>query len=194
MAEACMISTLLLGAAVGGIAAFVWGAISWMMLPWHHSTFLKFTNEDAVARSLLDNCPAAGIYGFPAPPKFEKGMTAEQRNAIEAESAKQLKTGPLIMAIVQRTGYESIGGKMISALIIYAVASLAMSWLLIHTTGLSLFERAAFVSVAGLAGAIICRVTDWNWHGYSTSYAVVSVADVVVGWFLTGLAIGAVVH
>ena len=189
-----MITTLLLGAAVGGVAAFFWGAISWMLLPWHHSTFLRFANEDAVAEAMLDNCPKAGIYGFPAPPQIDKNMTAEQKKAIEDKSASDLKNGPLIMAIVQRTGYESIGGKMVSALIIYVLASLAMSWLLMHTTGLSLVERATFVSVVGLAGAIICRLTDWNWHGYSTRYTVVSVADAVIGWFLTGLAIGAVVH
>jgi hypothetical protein len=47
------------------------------------------------------------------------------------------------------------------------------------------------VAVAALAGAIICRMPDWNWHGYSSSYTAVQVIDTFIGWLLVGFALAA---
>ncbi len=119
------------------------------------------------------------MYGIPAPS--------------DADADARMKRGPLILAVVQLRGFGPVGWAMLRAFAIYAVASLILAWLLVHASVSGFLARAAFVCVAALAGTVICRVTDWNWHGYSTSYTVVSVADVAVGWFLTGLAIAAVV-
>ena len=188
-----MIQTLLIGAAIGGVAAFVWGAISWMLLPWHHSTFHSFRDEDEVVRVLADNAPRSGIYGLPAPPKTESGMSSEERKAADAAVWERMKKGPLVMAVIQSEGFTPIWLLVIRALVIYMLASLILTWLLLQTTGLSFLGKACFIGLAALAAGVICRLTDWNWHGYSTSYTLVTVADTFIGWSLTGLAIAAVV-
>lgn len=49
-----------------------------------------------------------------------------------------------------------------------------------------------FVAVIGLAAGLICRLPDWNWHGYSAAYTAVCMADHVVGSALVGLALAAI--
>ena len=61
-----MIQSLLLAALAGGAVVFVWGAISWMALPWHHKSFQKFTDEEGVAKALMAAAPASGLYSLPA--------------------------------------------------------------------------------------------------------------------------------
>jgi hypothetical protein len=186
-----MVQTLLLGALAGGIAAFAWGAVSWMLLSWHHSTFLPFLDEDAVARVIAENAPESGVYGLPAPPT-SKGMSRDEREAAEAAVWEKMQRGPVVMAIIQRQTFSALAKPMLTALCIYVLASLIFTWLLLQTTGLGYWKRVLFVAFAALAGAVICRLLDWNWHGYSTRYTAVAVADAFLGWFLTGLVIAAV--
>ena len=40
------------GALFGGLTLFVWGFVSWTVLPWHNMTFSTFTDEDEVAGSV----------------------------------------------------------------------------------------------------------------------------------------------
>ena len=189
-----MVQNLIVGAIVGGIVAFTWGAISWMVLPWHHTTFLRFRDEDAVARAIAENAPRSGVYGFPGTPDIRSGMSAEERKAAETAAWEKMKAGPILFAVVQREGFGSLTFKMLSGFAIGVVASLILTWLLLNTTGLSYLGRATFVALAAFGGAVLCRLPDWNWHGFSTPYTAVLLADAAIGWFLTGLAIAAVVR
>lgn len=186
-----MIQTLVLGAVIGGAVAFIWGAISWMLLPWHHATFLRFRDEDAVSRLIAENAPVSGVYGLPAGPQCDRRTSREEKQAIETAVWEKMKSGPLILAVVQRAGFGSLPMYMTGAFLINVVASLLLTWLLLQTEGLSYFGRVGFVAVAALAGAVICRLPDWNWHSFSASYTAVLVADAVIGWTLVGFALAA---
>ena len=182
--------TLVLGTVLGGLVSFVWGAISWSVMAWHHKTFKAFKDEEAVARVLLDNAPMDAVYGLPAPPVRRPGMTKQDEAAADAAVVERMRTGPLALVVFERSGYASIKGKLVGALLIGMVSSLLFTLLLQQfAAGHSYLARVMFVTLGALAGAILCRVTDWNWHGYSTPYAAVAVADVAVGWFLVGLAL-----
>ena len=60
-----MSRSFLMGGFVGGVVLFVWGAVSWMVLPWHNMTLNTFTDEDKVANVLIANAPVRGIYVYP---------------------------------------------------------------------------------------------------------------------------------
>jgi hypothetical protein len=181
--------TLLLGAGVGGVAAWTWGAVSWMALPWHHATFRRFEDEDALVRAIEATAPATGVYGYPAPPRAAKGASREAVAAAEDRVREQMRRGPLVLAVVQRSGFPAVWKPMLGAFAASAFVSLLLTWLLLRTTGLGFLERAAFVGVAGLAGAGLCRLPDWVWHGFSAPYTAVLLADAAIGWFLVGLAL-----
>ena len=50
-----MIRALIKGGIFGGIILFVWGFISWVVLPWHTITLNKFKDEAAVEQALTAN-------------------------------------------------------------------------------------------------------------------------------------------
>jgi hypothetical protein len=187
-----MLDTLLLGAAAGGAISWSWGAISWMLLPWHHATFLPFRDEDAVCRAIADNAGRSGVYGIPAQRALPAGASADERAAFERAVQQRLRDGPLLFAVVLRRGYPPVWRPMLGALAIAMLVSALLTALLLQTTGLSYGGRIAFVGTAGLAGALLCRLPDWNWHGFSTGYTAVAIADAAIGWTLVGCALGAI--
>src|SRR5262245_59402920 len=103
-----MLDTLALAALAGGAISWTWGAISWMVLPWHHSTFLRFRDEDAVCRAITDNTDRSGIYGVPAQAPPPANATREQREASDRAAQERLRHGPLLFAVVLRHGYPPV--------------------------------------------------------------------------------------
>jgi hypothetical protein len=188
-----MLTELCVGAIVGGTVLWLWGAVSWMALPWHHATFLAFANEDDVVRLIRTACPRSGIYGLPAAPRASTAMDKAEREAADRIAHARMVAGPIVTAIVQRDGFGSVPMAMLRAYIIYMLASGAVTWLLLQSPQLRYWQQVAFVGVAGLSAALTCRLPDWNWHGYPTDYTAVNVADHVVGGVLLGLALASVV-
>lgn len=60
-----MIKKLVLGAVVGGIIVFAWGAVSWMALPWHEATLQRFSNEAQIAVAVRSGAHRDGVYFLP---------------------------------------------------------------------------------------------------------------------------------
>jgi hypothetical protein len=188
-----MIVTIVIGALVGGAVAWIWGAISWAVLPWHHATFLRFSAEEEFASAIAAHCPRSGVYGLPAPPRREPGMSEQMRNAADRAAAARMQAGPIVTAIVQRDGFGSVPAAMVRAFVIDAAVAAVITWMLLRIDHRSYADTTLFATAVGGAAALICRVTDWNWHGYSTAYTMVCAADHVVGGFLVGLALAAIV-
>src|SRR5436190_13917113 len=100
-----MSNDLVLGALSGGTAAFVWSAISWMALPWHHATFRSFSDEDALVRAIEAHAPSSGMYGIPGPPRAPKNASREEREAVETAAWQRMQSGPIVTAVVVRRGF-----------------------------------------------------------------------------------------
>ena len=54
-----MSARFILAGVLAGVAMFMWGAISHMMLPWHEATMETFRDEDLVAEVLMKEAPVA---------------------------------------------------------------------------------------------------------------------------------------
>ena len=57
----------------------------------------------------------------------------------------------------------------------------------------SYLQRVGLVTALGLFLALLGHVAYYNWMHFELSYTLVFVVDVVVGWFLAGLVIAAIV-
>ena len=64
--------------------------------------------------------------------------------------------------------------------------------LLCKTTGLSYFGRVGFVVVFALAAGFVTHVPYWNWFYFNSQFTLVQITDLLVGWFLAGLAMAGV--
>lgn len=157
---------LLYGTLAAGVTLFVWQTISNVAIPWHSATMKEFTNNAAVVEAIHAGAPTNGVYFSPegvlAAVSFTPDM-ADKTKAMSGNLAKQavidLVAALLLCVLVARIG---VGRKRDTAL----------------TLGL-----------AGLAAGIIREMSDWNWYGFSASYAIVNEIDLTIQFALAGIVI-----
>lgn len=179
-----MIKPLVKGALLGGLTLFAWGALSWMLLPWHDAVMLKMTDGDAVARAIQAATPRSGVYMYPYE-EHGKEISAEERRAAE----ERLARGPLVFMAVRKEGFAGMGGAMAVSFLIQCLAAFIASWLLLKAPGLSYGGRVRFVLLFFLGAGALCHLPHWNWFGFSTGYTLVATADLAAGGLLAGLAL-----
>ncbi len=54
--------------------------------------------------------------------------------------------------------------------------------------------RVLFVTLLGIFGFATVSVPYWNWYGFPTDFTLAEAIDHVVGWFLAGLVLAAIVR
>lgn len=187
-----MVKSLVLGAVLGGIVAFVWSAVSWMLLPWHNSSMKSFTNEAVVAQALIDNAPSGGMFMLPGmPPGYERMSQAEKQTA-EAAMAQKKAEGPYFYGVVWRGVREDMGRQMGAALLFDMLAALLVTMLVMKTGGMSWGGRVMFIVTATLAVCMIAVAPNWIWWHYPRDFVIVTMADLLIGWTLAGMVIAKV--
>ena len=176
-----MIRRLLAGAIAGGLVAFAWGAVSWMVLPWHRTTLRSFTNELFVAKTVLQNAPQPGVYLL-LPSRWED--SARERQGVPK--------GLMFFGAVRRESpkmffyyLRGLGVEMLGALLI--------SWFLLTLPLLDYWARVRVALFMGLGAGFLARLSDWNWWGFSTRFTLFSMLDLVITWTLAGLVIARLV-
>ena len=186
-----MTKSLVLGAILGGLAAFVWSSISWEVLGWHEKTMVSFQNEDEVSTVIASHATKDGTYILPAAPSSE-GLNSNQTKEMQAALIAKMQKGPIMVAAVRRGGFGSFRRTMVIQLVSLMAAAFLLTWLLLQTSGLSYARRVAFLAVSGLAASVIVDLPNWNWWGFSGEYTAVNLADSAVTWLLAGLVIAKV--
>ena len=167
-----MKKNLLLSVAAG-VVLFVWGFISWVILPWHNMVANQFTDEAALSQMLKANAPTPGVYYLPF---SEKDHGPNQPGAF----ANVLPQGTdMNMGIMMGTGLVT---QIISAFLVLMLLS--------QTAGLSYLGKVGFVTLAGFTIAFVSHVPYWNWFSFPTAYVGVTILDMTIGWALAGLAVG----
>jgi len=189
-----MRQSLALGGILGGLVLFVWGTVSWMVLPWHLMTLQKFTDEAAVAGILSLTASQTGAYILPNPHKHDPGMTQEQKKAAEEEGHRRMMRGPFMFASVSLAGARDMRSALLTTLLGNILAAVLATWLLLRTSGLSYPGRVGFLVTIGLTAGVIVDLPNWTWWNFPTSYLSVAFADLLIGWLLAGLVIARVVR
>ncbi len=183
------------GGLIGGIIAFVWMWISWGVLPWHDWAFQEFENEEFISWVIQENAPKDGVYTIPAmnPPKT--GSLKEQRERA-LKRREQLQKGPFIYLHVSKKGLNPTNPRLyiVSFLIRFFGAAVISAILLYLKESCGYWKRLLVVILFGLAVGALAVLPQWNWFASGTEYALVSLADYVVAWFLAGLALAAFVR
>jgi hypothetical protein len=185
-----MTKSLILGAILGGLTAFIWSSISWEVLGWHEKPMLAFQNEDDVAAVIASHATQSGIYLLPGAPAA--GLTAEEKKAAQGTQIAKMQKGPIVFAAVRTGGFGSYSRGLIIQLLSMMAAASLLTWLLLQTTGLSYARRVVFLAVVGLSSSVIVDLPNWNWWGFSGMYTVVNLADFTLMWLFAGFVIAKV--
>ena len=188
-----MTKSLALGGLLGGFVLFVWGAVSYMVLPWHSMTLNKFKDEGAMVQALVANASESGMYILPNPHRQAQGLTESQRKAAEEGDMKRMMEGPFMFASVGLTGTREMGPALLFNVIGNIVSALLVTWLLLQTASATYWRRAGFVVVIAFATAMIAHYPSWIWWRFSESFTLVELADLLIGWSLAGLVMAKIV-
>lgn len=184
-----MQKSLWLGGLCGGLTLFVWGAISWMVLPWHLTTLEKFKDEGTVAQAISANAPVHGVYLLPNPHKHDPRLTEDKKKAEEIESLKLMVQGPFMFAAVTPEGGHGMSAALIVQMATDLIAAFLATWLLLRTRGLTFGQRVGFLVAVAVIVFMSAHVHYWNWWRFPTGYTAVSFADLLISWSLAGLVI-----
>jgi hypothetical protein len=179
-----MSKTHVRAAIIGGLVVFIWGMLSWMVLPWHQSSLKKFSNESEVADVIRDNASTSGVYILPNTFSYGEHTSHKEMKC----GMKMIEDGPYVFASVRSTGMGKMSlGPFICSLITQIIGAYIVVWMLMQTKGLSFGQKVGFVTLFGFSIALLGMFPDWIWWGFSGCFVITNMLDVVIGWFLAGL-------
>ncbi len=165
-----MAKPLIKGALLGGILLFIWGFLSWTLLPWHKATMKRFSDEAGVVAALQANAPQSGVYVFPT----------------EEATPEQMTAGPTVFLSYNTGSSASTMGLIFAFLLQVLIAGLVTA-LLLKTRGLTYWGRVGFVTLAAFTAGVVCFLPPWIWFKFAADYTLVMVADLTLSGFLLGL-------
>ena len=167
-----MIKSIIKGAVGGGLVAFLWLSISWMVLPWHQHTMHTFPQaaEAKVQALLAQQASASGVYTVP------------RQDGEQSESELFA-----FMAITKSGMQNKMAQQLVTALLFYMLIAGLLSYVLYRSNITGLVRRVSLVKLAGVAGASLILFNNWNWFGFDDMYILVDFIDTGITFGLMGL-------
>jgi hypothetical protein len=157
---------LLYGTLAAAITLFVWQTVSNVAIPWHAATVKSFTDNTAAIQAIHVVAPTNGVYASP-----EGVLAAVSFTPDMADKSK------------------SMGPNMAKQIVIDLIAALLLCLVVGHIGVGRKRDMALNLGLAGLAAGIIKEMSDWNWYGFSASYAIVNEIDLTIQFVLAGIVI-----
>jgi hypothetical protein len=189
-----MSGRVILGAILGGIAMFVWGALSHIVLGFVDHSLKSIPDEAAVIATLESKIAQPGIYLYPGlPPGFEKLSKADQQAAFEriGEANKTRPHGIIVYA--PPAGAVMSPSQLGRQLAGDIAAALVAAILLAITAPAGYPRRLLIVVLMGLFGGCLINLPYWNWYGFPGNFTAFSLLDEVLRATAGGLVLAAIV-
>jgi hypothetical protein len=190
-----MSGRVILGAMLGGIAMFVWGALSHMVLGFTDHSLKSIPDEAAVVGTLESKIAQPGIYLYPGlPPNFEKMSKADQQAAFE-RMGEANKTRPHGLIIYAPPAGAVMSPAQLGRQLAGDIATALVAAILLAITAPAGYpRRLVIVSLAGLFGGCLIHLPYWNWYGFPGDFTVFSLLDDVLRATAGGLVLAAIVR
>ena len=176
------------GGILGGVLLFVWGFLSWVILPIHKSSTHPLPNEDAIITALQSTVQYKGVFIFPSMSQSPSGSTAQ------AQWEAKYQHGPIGMIFYDPQGKNPFMPlQILNGLIIAMISSFLVVWFLTRSTAYtgSYFSRVAFCGMFGIFLVVAANLLMWNWFNEPNDWTIGLIIDDVIGWVLAGLGIAA---
>lgn len=182
-------SKVVLGGLLAGIVVFFWGAFAHMVLPLGRVGVHMIPDEEPVIGAMRDTIREPGFYFFPG-----KDMSRQASESEEQVWQAKVKQGPVGVIIVRPSGGEAMSPRQLGTELATNVVSALLAGLLLTFIRSGYWGRVLFVTLLGVFGFLTISVPYWNWYGFPADFTVAEAIDQVVGWFLAGLVLAAIVR
>ena len=159
---------LVVGAIVGGVVLFLWGAVTHAVLP---QQLHEFKDEQAIAQVIRTNIATNGVY--------------LSRQGVFASVAFRPDFGDKTHNILPN---------LLTQLVTDTLGALLLCLVLAGIRADSVIGRAGWLTLAGLAVVALKLLPYWNWYGFSPGFIAMEALDVVGKFFIGGLVLGALAN
>ncbi|MCI0339675.1 MAG: hypothetical protein L0216_00755 [Planctomycetales bacterium] len=161
---------LVAGTLAGGMTLFVWGAVNHMAVPWPKDTVRMFKDDEAAVRAIREHAPENGAW------VSLRGVFLVVRARPDLSAAKE---GDVMAANLPLEFASNL------------LVALLLALVLLRTRCSCSLGYAKVGALMGLAAGAAIHLSERIWWGHSTMLTLVNFAEVVVGWGLAGLVLGA---
>jgi len=148
--------------------------------PAHAQKPYKFAEPDAVMSTVMQYAPHDGIYVIPSCDSAQKGDKMRPEPFLFVNLRRDVVMGSMVEPIIM-----SIITQMVGAFLI--------TYLLLQAKAMKYWNRVWFVTVAGIAVAVIGLTPAGNWWHFPLPWVILEMFDMAVAWFLGGLVISKLV-
>jgi hypothetical protein len=181
---------VLLGGIAAGIVVFIWGAVAHMALPIGEMGIRAIPHEESVIGALELSIQQPGFYLFPY--MNPKEASEEAKKAW----SEKLKKGPAGILVIHPEGSEAMSPRQLSTEVATDVVAALLAALLLSQVrpNTSYWGRVGFVTLLGIFAFVTISIPYWNWYGFPTDFTTGQAIDQIVGWFLAGLVLAAIVR
>jgi len=176
----------------GGMVAFAWSFLSWMVFPWRDGLFERVGDEQALVETVGKQMPKRGIYLLPAPPRLREVPFAERKQAEETFLRRKL-SGPGGFFVVNPAGMPSFGPALAIGFATHLLGAFLILLVLSLLKPMNVWSQAATSAMLGLLVGVLAHVPEWNWWGFPFAFVATEILDLVVGWFAAGLAMACLI-
>jgi hypothetical protein len=186
-----MARRILLGAILGGIVVFHWGFVAHMVLPLGKVGVHILPDEAAVVGPIRSTVKEPGFYLFPGMDMSGQASESEQQAWLE-----RAKKGPVGVVIVQPQGGEGLTPRMLLTELGTNIFSALLAALVLSQirVGGGYWRRVGVVTLLGLFAFVTVLGPYRNWYSFPTDFVATEAIEHVVGWFLGGLVLAAIVR
>jgi hypothetical protein len=182
-------SKVVSGGLLAGIVLFFWGAFAHMVLPLGKMGVHRIPSEEPVIGAMRDSIREPGFYFFPG-----KDMSGEVSESEEQVWQAKVKQGPVGVIIIRPSGGEAMSFRQLGTELATNIVSALLAGFLLTSIRSGYWGRVLFVTLLGVFGFLTISVPYWNWYGFPCDFTIAESIDQVVGWFLAGLVLAAIVR
>jgi hypothetical protein len=175
-----------LAAVLGGIVAFVWGALIHMVLPIGGVQVAPVATQAQTLDALRAGLPQAGVYLLPMAEEADWEDEAKMA-AFGAQAAQQ----PYAFVAFKPKGDDmnEVFPRLLGLQFAFDVLAAALATLLVARSVGGVFARASTVAGYGVFGWLCINVPYWNWYGFPADFTLGALVEQGVGWLLVGTVI-----
>jgi hypothetical protein len=183
------VGKVLLGGIVAGLVVFCWGAISHMATPIGTMGIGQIPDEEKVAAAMKDSIHSPGFYFFPG-----RDMSKTMSKSEESAYAARLRQGPSGVLVIHPEGSEGMSPRLLLTELGTSIVAALLAAIVLTQVRSGFPGRVLVVTLMGVFGFVSINVSYWNWFGFPTAYTIGAALDEIIGWFLGGLALAAIVR
>ncbi|HET9886713.1 MAG TPA: hypothetical protein VFR10_04310 [bacterium] len=180
-----------IAAIAGGIALFVWGFLSHMVLQLGEAGIktIPAATEDAVLSTLKGSLNEHGFYIFPGYDVKGHPSDAEMKTWEE-----KYKSGPIGVLIYDPAGKAALSPRqLVTELFSNIVAAAIVVYILSLIPG-GFMQRVLVSVLLGFFSWMVLSVPYWNWYDFPSDFILAEGFDQILSWLLVGLVLAKMVR